>query len=763
MGQLTSKDRGIDKPYTATLLSPSGRQGWTVTFRHPALLDRTTGKPGRRIHRGLNTRDKADAEKLGEEINELLRNPSYWKTSARADAEHRFDPRVVSIFFEKLEPESYDPTALRDQFIELPSADSADYRRVLLLGTTGAGKTTLVRQLIGTNSLSERFPSTSINKTTVADTELAVNDGAYRAVVTFLSEDEVRDSLQECISAAVLAAYRNAPDREILRRLLEHVSQRLRLSHVLGTPKEATPEDEIDELLENNTDDGDLPDHPTGIDLEATHRLLADIVRDLRIVARHHGETIRLELEASTESDERVVDEIFEEELDNRLRDDEEFHAIADRLMEEIALRFDLLQVGKVRRTKHGWPESWQWQTAERDVFLREVRRLSSNSAQEFGYLLTPLVNGIRIAGPFRPTWHVGEPPRLVLFDTEGLGHAPDSSASVSTSITKRFEDVDAVLLVDNAAQPMLAAPVAAMRALVSSGNAGKLLVCFTHAELVKGPNILTVRAAEQHVLASAENVLASIGEELGPFAERLLRRRLESASFFLGHIDEELDTNSKRDRRTVAQLRKLLEALLAITERPEAAPARPVYDRLNLVLAVKAAAEDFHEFWLPRLGLKFRPGIPKEHWARVKALNRRLAEGWADEYATLRPVADLHRQLQSRFYVLIQNPLKWNGAEPNDDGKQQIYDAFADKISRRLLELSTRRLWKERDTGWKEAFGLSGRGSTFVRALSIANDIYEPAVPIPDIAASPDRNEFLHQVVAAVQEAAEETGVQLI
>ena len=34
--------------------------------------------------------------------------------------------------------------------------------------------------------------------------------------------------------------------------------------------------------------------------------------------------------------DERVVEELFEEELDNLLRDDEEFHQVADALMEEI-------------------------------------------------------------------------------------------------------------------------------------------------------------------------------------------------------------------------------------------------------------------------------------------------------------------------------------------------------------------------------------------------------------------------------------------
>jgi hypothetical protein len=40
----------------------------------------------------------------------------------------------------------------------LPGADSG-YRRVLLLGTTGAGKTTVIRQFLGTDPLKDRFPS----------------------------------------------------------------------------------------------------------------------------------------------------------------------------------------------------------------------------------------------------------------------------------------------------------------------------------------------------------------------------------------------------------------------------------------------------------------------------------------------------------------------------------------------------------------------------------------------------------------------------
>jgi hypothetical protein len=72
-----------------------------------------------------------------------------------------FDPRIVDIFFYKLEGGETDFLALRDGVIAPPSSQTSDYRRALILGTTGAGKTTLLRQHMGTDPLKERFPSTS--------------------------------------------------------------------------------------------------------------------------------------------------------------------------------------------------------------------------------------------------------------------------------------------------------------------------------------------------------------------------------------------------------------------------------------------------------------------------------------------------------------------------------------------------------------------------------------------------------------------------
>ncbi|QSB02660.1 hypothetical protein JWZ98_06910 [Methylomonas sp. EFPC1] len=321
---------------------------------------------------------------------------------------------------------------------------------------------------------------------------------------------------------------------------------------------------------------------------------------------------------------------------------------------------------------------------------------------------------------------------------------------------------VDAVILVDNATQPMLSAPVAAMKELVSSGNSAKLIFAFTHFDKVSGDNLPSPSARAEHVLASAENVLSSIGEDLGPFAERALRARLATSRVFLANLDQRLDIECKDGKRTVTQLSKLLEMIDSNVERVKPIDSRPIYDRMNLALAVERAAESFRNEWRSRLGLPGKHGAEKEHWTRIKALSRHIVVMGADHYDTLHPVADLRKELRQRLYILLQNPVGWNGPEPTDDDKQIIFDAIADDLNRRLFELSLRRVKSERLADWRNAYNESGARSTFRRAKLIGDSIYDLAAPVPDLTPSPDRNAFLQDVATVTRESVELVGAIL-
>src|SRR5260370_14108483 len=78
-----------ERIHKASLSQSQGREGWSVIFRHPVLLDRTTGKPGRRVRRGLGTKDEKVAGRLVAELNELLADKLFWEPSS---PRHRIDP-----------------------------------------------------------------------------------------------------------------------------------------------------------------------------------------------------------------------------------------------------------------------------------------------------------------------------------------------------------------------------------------------------------------------------------------------------------------------------------------------------------------------------------------------------------------------------------------------------------------------------------------------------------------------------------------------
>ena len=172
---------------------------------------------------------------------------------------------------------------------------------------------------------------------------------------------------------------------------------------------------------------------------------------------------------------------------------------LTDTISDQVLSRFDYLKEGKLTK-RGGWPEKWTFSNSDRGDFVRQIRWFSSNHYKAYGRLLTPVVQGIRVKGPLTPGF-VDEVPRLVLIDGEGLGHTPESAANVSTHYTSRYRSVDVILLVDNAEQPMQAAPLSVLRSVATSGHQEKLAIAFTHFDSVKGDNLPGFAAKRDHVL----------------------------------------------------------------------------------------------------------------------------------------------------------------------------------------------------------------------------------------------------------------------
>ena len=749
-----------EKHYRATL--SRGRSGWCVIFRHPVALA-ADGKQKLRVRRGLGTRDEKEAASLVSQLNEILSDSTYWNLGARTRSASKFAVSIVAAFYDQLSPEQRDGWAERERLLPLPTKDDG-YAKVQFVGTTGAGKTTVVRQLLGTDPVNERFPSTSAAKTTICDLEIIVGGEDFEAAVSFIPREQTRHFIMECVSAAVSAHLENSQPSEIVRRFMEHSEQKFRLSYVLGSLNPRKTRDE-EELLDD--DEEKVIDENAEVTQEEQEQFAGRLqyflgkVNDLAVSSREAFLNAATEFDIdpyrATPQERDVLQDLVEDELQNK----DDFHTLVDEILDEVESRFELITSGDLIRSRDGWPTLWTFRTDEREEFIKAVNRFSSNYAPNFGRLLTPMVEGIRVHGPFAPTWYEGDSPRIVLMDGQGIGHTADSTSSVSTAITKRFQIADVIVLVDNAAQPMQAAPVSVLRTLVTSGHESKLLLAFTHFDEVKGDNLIDTKAQKEHVVGSYFNAVQAISKASGREAEHALKRLYPDQLVFLANIQSELP---ERARFTRNEFSRMLDAIKASIQPPPPVEHRPVYDIANLVLAVQKSTQEFHDQWKARFGEGSRSNAAPEHWTRIKALTRRVGIFRQDEYDTLRPIADLILRLQERISSFLSEPLEWNPPLADNEVEDisiRAVDAIRREVNKRLHDLSRRRMIDEQVSGWVEAYEHRGTGSTRVRAKGLVG-LFETAAPIPNEMPGRDANEFLLELKELVAESVVDGGGDL-
>ncbi|MBY2941841.1 hypothetical protein HF264_19415 [Rhizobium leguminosarum] len=701
---------------------------WVLNFRHPLKPD-PRGKPGRKVRRSSGTADEAAAQRLVDQMNNLLSDDRWLDVARRNDAARVFDEIVVRAFYDDLASPVSRSSAVRDARMALPDR-SQGYARVLLVGATGAGKTSLLRQLIGSDPKRERFPSTSASRTTISDIEvITTDDPNYSCVATFFDEGMVQTLVHECVADACAVLWEGASDAKIAERLLQHRDMRFRLSYILGAWKPVDGLADMDD--EDGFEDGDEEPQlegeavPTSIEAEEMQGVLRGAVARIKALA----EQARLDVPASTSDTQgrEASQDRFEESV--QLLPD--FDELVVDLMDEIRKRFDPIAEGLTRRPS-GWPECWTHLSSDRHEFLAAIRRLSSNYAASFGTLLTPLVDGIRVKGPLHSQALSGSG-KFVFLDGEGIGHTKDSAAGVSSHVTSRFDDVDVILLVDNAKAPMLEGPTSLLRAIAASGHHQKLAVAFTHFDALKRQaNLLTAADREAHVLASVHQTLASLREVVGPPTVRALERDVEQRCFMLSYLDRTISAENAAPFRA---LRELLVRLAEMGARKDVqVTAEPFYNLARLHLSIQAAVNEFHTRWDAILGQGSAPGVRKAHWGEVKALNRRVVlkqENREYRAGNLLPVADLKGRLAERITRFLDTPGGWDGQVPTEEEAVATLSQIQQVVFKGLEALAARRLLDDSQDKWLTSFHLRGRGSTFDRARAVQGIFLEGAPPL--------------------------------
>lgn len=737
----------------------SNRPGWSITFRHPVRTD-SQGKRGRKVRRGLGTNEEDEADRLVAQMNQILRDPTWWSAAKRREAELKFASPVVSAFFDELQAGRSDPEMLRDAQIPMPGVEDG-YARVLFVGTTGAGKTTLLRQLIGSDPDEDRFPSTSPAKTTIADIEIITADGPFEAIVTFFSEFQVQAYVEECIADAALVARGGAATEKVAERFLNHRDQKFRLSYILGPWRETVGEDEdefsFDEEVRVDVPEEDaLPDQEIVANRNELEVIIQRIVALSSAIERQVSIDLDLNLLNASSEDKEALQELIDEAFEAELNKQEDFHEVVQDVLDRVKTRFELIPAGEIHREKSDWPTSWNFRSEDRRDFIRNIRWFSSNYWPHFGRLLTPLVQGIRVRGPLYPAF-MPNGARLVLIDGQGLGHTPDFSMSISTEVTRRFDQVDVILLVDNAQQPMQAASLALLRAVAASGNHEKLALAFTHFDLIRGQNLKSMPDKRAHVMASVLSALTALKDILGTQVIKAIEFGLDARCFMLGGTDRRLTgLPPKAAGYMESQLNALVAFFISSLRLTDEVEAELIYDPMGVSFAVQDAVSKFQSVWKARLGLTSNASARKEHWTRIKALTKRIGNELSLEYDTLRPLADLHSRLLESISRYLDEP---SGAPADVDEAERAKMRIRRIVSAQLLTLTKERLIERELSGWRDAYIKEvGIGSTHRRALRIAA-LYEKAAPLPQAAMTEGARVFLTEIVDVVGSAIQTVG----
>ena len=363
---------------------------WNVSFHHPICRE---GSIGKKIHRSLKVSGEARAQELQQQMNELLElaeNPSLLPTRSHAVAEQKYARVVIDAFFDCMTPEPVDYLALRERVMPLPSrkGTQGSAPHVLVVGPTAAGKSRFIQQLLQTTR--ENFPMRGAGRTTVADTEIIVGDVDFSAVVSFYTENEVREIIKENILEACAFAYREKADKaKIISKLLVDSDKRFRFNFILGDWLHNTAASDDDEF-EGEEQESDLDaETSTAAPWTKLESCFAQVMSmtDLALEKARH------ELQPATEQDELVVDEYWLQSIDQDRLD-----ALTEEILEELEKRL-CAATGQA-----SWPVIHRIvDTADKAEFFLRLRPFYQNHRKLFGALVTPLVQGVRVQGRFAP------------------------------------------------------------------------------------------------------------------------------------------------------------------------------------------------------------------------------------------------------------------------------------------------------------------------------------------------------------------------
>lgn len=575
----------------------------------------------------------------------------------------------------------------------IPLRPDNEYKVISLLGSTGSGKTTFLRKMLGINPETENIPPTSSNRTTTHNFEVVISDiKYYKACITFVSMKYIKETVTECLVRASKEYNKTNNIKKAFSVLFEDSTQTFRLKYIIGDIKK----------------DEDLNKKYTDMIIRCSN-----IYKELNDILYNGAEI------ASSEKYEN--DRIIHEDLIA----DPQFKDVHKTICQDIVNIFkktintNTISLISLGNNTSELPIGCIFKIEDRRKFLKILQSFVGNQKAMWGQLLTPLVESVRITGPLYAQW-LNKCPKISFIDGKGIGHTTDTG-SIPMSYIDLFKISNNILVVDEANKPMQQGTIDIIKGVVTHGCSEKLLVAFSKFDELKGENYESDEDKVEHIINSFSQVCDEIRKDVNLYSIADELEELSSSKFFYFQNLDKVEDNSHCIKEVEKFIKSLDKSLIVRQHNNTVSLKNPVKDEIekktkkeisNIMTVefsneLEEAVKNFQDSWDALLNLHSSTPRQSEHWTRIKALSRRMyyfPEVYS--YDTLRPVDDFIYYIQNIIYKYVR--------KLGLDNK--LLRHFSEKNKIHAQEWLKRNVEGE----WKTAYDRSGPGSTMKRSQDI-------------------------------------------
>jgi len=301
-----------------------------------------------------------------------------------------------------------------------------NYPKIYLLGSTGAGKTSIVRAILDTAG--DAFPSTLPTRTTVAPTEYVISSTKpFKSTFIFKAQDDVEIAISEILELTIDKLITQKEKIINLSESLEETSdQKFRLKYLLSS--------DILEKISSYIINTLLPKTNHCKDIEEVLQM----------------QTIQAEINYLVQW---ILDEII---------------TFSKNICPQYTLFDNSLYIIDNIKNK-----------AE---FIQENKKILDSKYPS----ISPLIEYARIEGNFSDEVLPNKTSEYVLIDGEGIGHdRGEIKNSLSTRHLEFFKDADCILLVEKSNDPLNAAGLSAIKTIYFNGYSEKFKLIFSKTDLL--------------------------------------------------------------------------------------------------------------------------------------------------------------------------------------------------------------------------------------------------------------------------------------